>query len=293
MTDPVLTDLPIRHMEYLFSPPGLPLPIKGEAEVGTTSILVRGGPGAGKTTLAVGLAHGIAKHGGGTVLYLTTEFSPVEVAFKAKLFGLKEDAVDVWPGEKPKAGDLLVHHLVESRPGHPVASSAERRRTSMDTVWGLLHPDEVDSGIPAVSARVVVIDALTLPDPTETEGAIRADLVAFVQGLENEGISVILVEELGERSFAWSAFVVDVVFDLTLAPDSETQELRRKLTLPKCRYAVTIPGPHDYGLEAVHPAVWPDIFRMQALKIDRAPGEHYSAAHHLPTVHVPFAAAWT
>jgi len=83
-----LTELPVHHLEYVFSPPGLPLPVKGDTEIGTTSILVRGGAGTGKTTFALALAHAVAKANSGLVLYLTTEFSPVEITFKATLIGL-------------------------------------------------------------------------------------------------------------------------------------------------------------------------------------------------------------
>lgn len=254
MKSPRLTDLPVKHLEYLFSPQGLPLPLKGETEQGTTSILVRGGPGAGKTTLALALAHGIARYGGGLVLYLTTEFSPVEIAFKATLIGLAEEAVDAWPGsEGSRAGDVVVEHLTELRHGKPVLSSAERRRSSIDAVWGLLHPENDGTQKPPLPVRAVVIDAL--PEPGENEGALRADLVAFVQALENEGRSVVLVEELTQGMSASSAFVVDVVFELAVLLDAETRGLKRKLTLWKSRYAVSDPGPHDYGLEQGVPAL--------------------------------------
>lgn len=101
-----------------------------------------------------------------------------------------------------------------------------------------------------------------MPEPGDNDGAQRADLVAFVQARENEGVSVVLVEELAPGAAAWSSFVVDVVFELSFQPDPETQDLRRKLTLSKCRYALSIPGPHDYGLEGGRPAVWPDLFRI-------------------------------
>lgn len=122
----------------------------------------------------------------------------------------------------------------------------------------------------------MVIDALTLPEPGENDGAQRADLVAFVQALENEGVSVVLVEELAPGAAAWSSFVVDVVFELAFQPDLETQDLRRKLTLSKCRYSLSIPGPHDYGLEGGVPAAWPDLFRVVTLaqELNEAPPFH-------------------
>ena len=154
--------------------------------------------------------------------------------------------MDVWPGSgQVTPGSVVVEHLSEVRKGQPVLSSAERRRSSIDAVWGLLHPTNEGAEKPALPVRSVVIDALTLPEPGENDGAQRADLVAFVQALENEGVSVVLVEELAPGAPAWSSFVVDVVFELSSQPDPETQDLRRKLTLPKCRYALSIPGPHD------------------------------------------------
>jgi KaiC/GvpD/RAD55 family RecA-like ATPase/tetratricopeptide (TPR) repeat protein len=258
-----LTDLPVKQLQYIFSPPGLPLPAKGESEHGTTSVLIRGGAGTGKTTFAFAIAHAIAKAGSGLVLYLTTEFSPVEIAFKATLIGLREEAVDAFPGaDDMQAGDVVVEHLSVVRRGQPVLTSAERKRSSIDAIWALLHPEGTDARRTKLSVRSVVIDALTLPEAGESEEALRSYVVEFVQALESEGVSVVLVEELAPGAAAWSAFVVDVVFELSFQPDPETQELRRKLTLSKCRHALSIPGPHDYGLESGVPGIWPDLLRV-------------------------------
>lgn len=264
-----ITRLAIGHLEHVFSPPGLPLPFKGKEDVGTTSVLVRGGAGTGKTTFALALAHALALASGGAVLYLTTEFSPVEVAFKASILGLPDTAVLPWPGgnEHP-AGAILVEHLANTSPAEEIredASSASHRQRSLEAVWNLLHPDE-EAATPS-AVRAVVIDALTLLDPTapSAEGrALRAELIEFIQALEGEGRSVVLVEELGAGTPAWSAFVVDVVFELSMVPHPRTGELQRKLTLSKCRYAISIPGPHDYGLEHGRPTVWPDLLRVVA-----------------------------
>ncbi len=260
-----LNEFPISHFEYLFTPSGLPLVVKGEDEHGTTSILVRGGAGAGKTTLAMALAHAIAKAGGGLVLYLTTEFSPAEIAYKATLIGLTEESVDVWPGtEGAKAGDVVVEHLSVVRDGKPVLTSVERKKSAIDAVWGLLHPEKEGELRPPLPVRAVVIDALTLPDAGEEEKSLRSDLVAFVQSLENEGVSVVLVEEQAAGVAAWAAFVVDVVIELSLQPEEGTRELRRKLTLTKCRYTRSIPGPHDYSIFVDAVSVWPDLLRVHA-----------------------------
>lgn len=258
-----LTDLPVTQLQYIFSPPGLPLPAKGESAQGSTSVLIRGGAGTGKTTFALAIAHAIAKAGSGLVLYLTTEFSPVEIAFKATLIGLREEAVEAFPGaDGLQAGDVVVEHLSLVRKGNPVLTSAERKRSSINAVWTLLHPEDANARKAPLPVRSVVIDALTLPESGESEEALRAYVVEFVQALEGEGISVVLVEELAPGAAAWSAFVVDVVFELAFQPDPETQELRRKLTLSKCRHALSIPGPHDYGLDGGVPGVWPDLLRV-------------------------------
>lgn len=262
----------VAHLEYVFSPSGLPLPFKGERDIGTTSILVRGGAGTGKTTLALALAHSIARESEGSALVLTTEFSPVEISFKASVLGLSESIVQRWPGRSPvESGAILVEHLTQVGGGEQILSSAERRSRSIDAVWDLLHPtssgdsSELEQEDPArCPVRVVVIDALTLPEAGSADGAQRADLVAFVQALEADGCSVILVEELADGVHAWSTFVVDVVFELSLAPHAEAGELRRKLTVSKSRYSVSTPGPHDYGLRGGKPATWPNLLRVVA-----------------------------
>lgn len=268
MKAPRVTELGVHHLQHLFSPEGIPLPSKGASEVGTTSILIRGGPGTGKTTLALALAHSIARKGEGTALYLATEFSPVELRFKATLLGLADFTVSRWPGEDDvESGAILVEHLSQVGDGEQILSDADRRVRSIDAVWELLHPAS-DSQEPASSptpdgkrpVRVVVVDALAVPEPI-SDGAPRADLVAFIQALESEGCSVILVEELIEERLAWTSFVVDVVLSLTLSPHPETGALRRQLAVLKTRFSISTPGPHDYGLQEGHPAVKPSLIK--------------------------------
>jgi KaiC/GvpD/RAD55 family RecA-like ATPase len=260
------TDLGVRNLELLFTPLGMPLVVKGSSGTGTTSILVRGGAGSGKTTLAVALAHSIARMGGGFTLYLTTEFAPVEIAFKATLLGLEEALVVRWDERAAVAvGGLAVHHLALLASPDDVLTSDQRKRSAIDAVWGLLEGEAVGAAVPV---RAVVIDAFNLPDPGASEGALRADLVRFVQSLEEWGISTVLVEEAGPGASEWLSFVVDVVFELGFsaeryAAEPGTGELRRKLTCRKSRYASALPGPHDYGLDPrQRPSVWPDLLAV-------------------------------
>lgn len=255
-----LADAGIRNVDRLFVPAGLPLVSKAGTERPTTSILVRGGPGTGKTTMSLAFAHAIARENAGTVLFLTTEFSPAEVVAKASLLGLPEESVLAWARRgDAQQGSILVQHLAEtgiSEAEDEPSPSAERKQRAMEAVWSMLR----DDAAPATPVRAVVIDAFGLPDPEEKAGKLRSDLVPFIQALEKRGISTVLVEEAIAGGPDWLAFVTDVVFELAFQADGDSGDLHRKLVCKKSRYAQAIPGPHDYGLEVLNerPSVFPD-----------------------------------
>ncbi len=252
-----LRDLGISHLDYVFNPAGLPLVNKGDNKGGTTSVLVRGSAGSGKTTLALALAHSIAKHHGGVVLCLSTEFSAAEVVFKAQVLGLQDGTVFAWPGKEDlPAGTILVQSLSVLDVADKIDGSVSRKIATFDALHGLLEPKE-GSYIPPV--RAIVLDALALPDTGDEEGILRERLLEMIQALEHRGISTIVVEEAAPGASEWAAFVVDIVIELLLVPDPDTGELNRKLACRKCRYAFSIPGPHNYGLDGLRPAVWPNI----------------------------------
>lgn len=262
MNDAGLIDLPIRNLEHIFTPPGLPLATKSKGTATTTSILVRGGAGTGKTTLAVALGQAIAQREGGRVLYLTTEFSQTELRYKARTLGLSADMVAAW-SERAAAppGAVLVEHLALSPGGEGPLTNAARKAGAIEALWALLHPE---GGARDVQIGAVVIDAFTLPEPLADEKMLRSDLVAFVQALEGEGITTLVVEEATEEQSSWLPFVVDLVFELEWVADPDSGELHRKLRCPKSRYAQALAGPHDYGLDMGVPAVWPDLLAVAA-----------------------------
>ena len=275
-----LTDLPVRNLEHLFTPPGLPLVSKSDEAVATTSILIRGGAGTGKTTLGAALGQAIARRANGVVLYLTTEFSQTELLYKAKLLGLPESMVFRWKDRAAAPpGAIVTEHLVLNPAGQGQLTSLARKTGSIETLWALLHPE---SGALDVAVRAVVIDAFTLPDATVEENTLRSDLVTFVQALEGEGISTVIVEESTDERTSWLPFVVDLVFEIAWVADPDSADLHRKLRCSKSRYAQALAGPHDYGLDAGVPAVWPDLLAVAFMPAGRSLAVQRPAALVLP-----------
>jgi KaiC/GvpD/RAD55 family RecA-like ATPase/tetratricopeptide (TPR) repeat protein len=262
-----LTEVSVRNLEHLFTPPGLPLVSKSAGAPATTSILIRGGAGTGKTTLGAALGHAIARRENGVVLYLTTEFSQTELLYKARLLGLPESMVFRWKDRAAAPpGAIVTEHLALSPAGEGPLTSLARKTESIDTLWDLLHPE---SGPLDVAVRAVVIDAFTLPDATVEEKTLRSDLVAFVQALEGEGISTVIVEEATEERASWLPFVVDLVFEIAWVADPDSADLHRKLRCSKSRYAQVLAGPHDYGLDMGFPGVWPDLLAVASAPAGR------------------------
>lgn len=273
MTDVLVESFPISGLEYVFSPPGLPLVAKGSDSPGTTSILIRGGAGTGKTTLAVALAYAISRAQEGITLYLTTEFVATELVYKADTLGLPEDSVRPWasavegePDVEFEPGTILAQHLLMTAAGRSheqTKTVAGRKLATIEAMWELLARDgaEPRAELPAGSVvRAVVIDAFGLPEVDAVDHSLRSQLLELVQALEVVGITTILVEEAGNHAEAWLPFVVDVVFEIELWPDPDTGDLLRRLKCPKSRYWDALPGPHDYGVgNDGFLAVWPDL----------------------------------
>lgn len=267
MSDIHLTELVPRGLEYVFEPPGLPLVAKAADTAATTSILVRGGAGTGKTTIATGLAHAISRAHGGVALYLTTEFVATELAYKAAILELPKGCVKSWGAEGEHApGTILVQHLLRTDAGSErarISTVVERKRAAIDAVWELVRGEgdgnETD-GATRAQPHVVVIDAFGLPELERDDADLRNELLELIQSLELMGVTTIIVEEAGNAADAWLPFVVDVVFEIELWPDPETDDLIRRLKCPKSRYVRCLPGPHDYGLSPRGvPVVRPDL----------------------------------
>jgi KaiC/GvpD/RAD55 family RecA-like ATPase len=261
MSEVRVTQFPIKNLEYVFQPCGLPLALKHK-EIGTTSILVRGGAGTGKTTLAVALAHAIASFNKGIAIYLTMEFVPTEVRFKSRLLKLGEEMVlPATEREKATPGALVVHPLSQHiDPENPPETMLDRKNNAIDAIFQIVKSDPPESTHPI---RVVVFDAFGLSDDAEKETYLRNDMLNLIQSLEAKGISTVLIQE-SKGDVDWLSFIVDIVFEAGHQRDATTKELYRTLTCPKSRYALANAGPHDMGIGDGAPEIWPDMLPIVA-----------------------------
>ncbi|MFO0599582.1 MAG: ATPase domain-containing protein [Myxococcaceae bacterium] len=237
---------PIHGFEELFSPRGMPLVVKGSSSRPTTSVLIRGGPGTGKTTLGLGIAHGIAATISAPVLYVGTEFVSTEVAFKLKALELPPPSL---PSNPPQKASTFVEHLLNEDADFEPKSTTDRRRSTVDRVWEL-------SETTGNRCSAIVLDALIAPDKQGDESTFRDEMLGLIQALESKGVSIVIIQEDSSES-EWLSFLVDVVINITFGPTHQGP-LIRKLLLPKSRFANSHIGPHDYGLDAGRPAVWSD-----------------------------------
>ncbi|EYF08564.1 hypothetical protein [Chondromyces apiculatus] len=273
----LVLDFPTPGLAHVFQPPGLPLVARKPDQPATTSVLVRGGAGTGKTTLAVSVAHAIARAQGGLALYLTTEVDPSEVTHAAITLALGDGVSTPWSSASSASsangatasplppGALRTAHLPATQAGERVDTTSERKHAAIRAVRELLAARaEGTRGAapPGLPVRAVVIDAFGLPDPAgeDTDLTLRTALLSLVQSLEPQGISTVIVEETTPATPSALPFLTDVVFQLDLAPDPDTGELLRRLSCLKSRYKASFPGPHDQGLDGSgRPTVWPDI----------------------------------
>ena len=112
-----ITDFAYHGFAHVFAPLGLRLVEKSEGGQPTTSVLIRGAAGTGKTTLALAIAHAIAKASNGIVLYVATEASLADVVYKTAILGFGDTGVVAYDPVVPlPAGSVAVKHLVVERP---------------------------------------------------------------------------------------------------------------------------------------------------------------------------------
>jgi len=202
-------------------------------------ILVRGGPGTGKSVLAQDLALRVGSDLRCDVLYLCVEVLPTEVYAQRVGFDDFDPAAVVDLSEAPQT---------------PTACPAPRLLLGMHEL-----PADTDDHVPDLGGalldlariaaargyapKVVVVDSLS-------EGYSLGSAVPrpVVDGLckmaIEQGWVLILIEEATNDTMSPWTFAVDTVLSLRLS-----QETRRELVVTKHRFGACEPGPHRLLVE--------------------------------------------
>jgi circadian clock protein KaiC len=179
------------------------------------SVLIAGGAGSGKTTLALEyLVNGIVKFGE-PGLYVTFEQLPDQIYRDAKNFGWNLRGME----EENK------FRLVCTSPELLLESQGENL---LDEVINELHP------------RRIVIDSLSHMDMFVAKGDLRMEAYRIVSFLKTKGMSSILIWEDSQRtgnSFSVSegglSFLVDCI--VALRPVEIESSIRKALVVLKMR----------------------------------------------------------
>lgn len=205
----------------------------------SATLLLRGGPGAGKSVLAtdIALRMGAAVHG--DVLHVCIEILPREViAQRAGFDGFDPatviDLADPTARKSVREGPTLVIGMGEMTPAEG---------GDAPDLGGMILDLARISRERGCNPRVVVVDSLSdgyglgasVPRPT-VDGVCK---LAVEQGW----VLVLVEESVDHRASPWS-FAVDTVLSLEVTPSG-----RRETRVTKHRFASCQPGPHRLLIE--------------------------------------------
>lgn len=215
----------------------------------STTVLVRGAPGAGKTVFGFQLAGAIARALKGDVAYGCIELLPVEL--QAQHASLRREGVDeeviVPPlpqaGRSPAKGHRLFAGLLD------LGESGEEQARLGLAVHALLNQVERAGGQP----RVLVIDSLSngynLGSSTPRQLADSLCKLAAERGL----VLILLEEIVDDRPSSWS-FAVDLVLELSggelESSTGQSASPERRLKVVKHRFGPSHAGLHRFTVLA-------------------------------------------
>jgi KaiC/GvpD/RAD55 family RecA-like ATPase len=256
--------------------------VEGSASESAT-VLIRGGPGAGKSVFAAEAALRLAHALGGDVLYVCIEILPREILAQRMGF----EGFD--PARAIDLADPVVRKVAGDGPTLVVGMTEMDFPTEGGTPdLGRMIVDLVRLSVErGCDPRVVVVDSLS--DGYELGSRVPRPVVDGVCKLAVEqGWVLILVEEaLDHRASYWS-FAVDTVLSLEV-----TREGRRELRVTKHRFAPCQPGPHRLLLERAGVRVIPswsayrDAHRDLDFPLPATRRSLRSVAQHTPTLDLP------
>jgi KaiC/GvpD/RAD55 family RecA-like ATPase len=209
----------------------------------SATMLVRGGAGAGKSSLAFQTATSLASTRGGDVAYGCVELLPTELlAQRQWIWGAAGQS------EGPPAASALFQQppfAPDDRPGVHVFASlldAEDRDAFGASVEELIAAARQAGGNP----KVLVIDSVSAGYGLSSP---RLFVDAVVKLAAREGLALLVLEEgnVGAQS-DWD-YAVDIVIELDHIDRTEVgAQLERKLWVLKNRFAPTATGPHRFSI---------------------------------------------
>lgn len=230
-------------------------------------LLIRGGPGVGKSVLAEDLALRLAAAVEGDALYFCVEVLPSEILAQRMGFDDFDPA---------RVADL-------SRKGHK-----DPNLTKPSLILGMLDAAVDEAGVPDVgeslldlyriaaargyAPKVVVVDSLS-----EGYGLGASVSRTVVDGLcklaVEQGWVLILVEEAPTDAPTPWTFAVDTVLSLRLAAAEGGAQSRRELLVTKHRFGGCEPGPHGLLIERERVRVIPPFsaYRNAVRDLDLPP----------------------
>jgi KaiC/GvpD/RAD55 family RecA-like ATPase len=207
----------------------------------SATILVRGGPGAGKSVLATDTALRMARALGGDVLYVCIEILPSEVIAQRMGFdGFDPTTVlDLANGEAHKVSTTdptLVVGMTPMDMGPPEERGVPDLGQMILDLLRISHER-------GCKPLVVVVDSLT--DGYNLGASVPREIVDGVCKLAVEqGWVLVLVEEtVNDDASPW-CFAVDTVISLKV-----TEAGRREARVMKHRFGACQPGPHRLLVE--------------------------------------------
>lgn len=213
----------------------------GEGE--SAILLIRGGPGVGKSVLAQDLALRLAEKVGGDALCFCVEVLPSEVVAQRMGFEGFDPAHVV---------DLSRRGLRDTEVTRPVlVLGMMDAPTDADGVPDLggslleLHRIATARGF---APKVVLIDSLS--EGYGLGATVPREVVDGLCKLAGEqGWVLVLVEETPTDAPSPWTFAVDTVLSLRLAPAKGGEQARRELLVTKHRFGGCEPGPHGLLIE--------------------------------------------
>jgi KaiC/GvpD/RAD55 family RecA-like ATPase len=225
---------------------GIPAVRRADDLLPSTTLLVRGPPGSGKSVFGTQLAGALARELGCDVAYGCVEILPHELREQHASFGRAGERVIMPPfprQELPKKGECRIFAAVLD-----LGEAGTERSNFGSAVIEFLDAVKRSAGEP----RVMVIDSLS--DGYGLGASVPRKLADELCKVAAErGMFLVLLEEtIDGRPSSWS-FATDIVFGLETQTEDQAPDMPapfdRRVAVMKNRFAPSDAGPHRFTIE--------------------------------------------